>query len=82
MSDKALAEIAQSKLDEYFNPAETEYRLRQTHDPETGSNGLMLEIHTQLDGKAAMDTLRRFEDDWWLDNMSPDSRLIIDVMFA
>ena len=78
-----LARVARNKLDEYFNPATTEYFLCRIYDPETREEGLMLEIHAAQDFEKAMANLEKFENEWWLDNMPTNGdKLIIDVMFA
>lgn len=70
---------ARRKLDEYFLPMETKYFVRRRFD----NNGLVLEIHTDLDFETALKQLEKFEDDWWLNNMPIDGySLLIDVMFA
>lgn len=74
-----LLVAARSKLDEYFPPMETKYFVRRRFD----NNGLILEIHTNLDFETALKQLEIFEDDWWLDNLTTEGySLIIDVMFA
>ena len=74
-----LLRAARHKLDEYFPPTKTKYFVRRRFD----NNGLVLEIHTDLDFETALKQLDKFEDDWWLDNMPTEGHsLLIDVMFA
>lgn len=60
---------ARHKLDEYFDPATTKYELEKTHDAETGSDGLILEVYTDLDCESAFEILDRFKGEWWVYHM-------------
>lgn len=78
-----LVQAARNKLDEYFPSNLTKYVLCRTYDPETQTEGLMLEIHTDQNFEDAMACLEQFEDDWWLDNMPTNGdKFVIDVVFA
>ena len=70
---------ARRKLDEYFDPKTTRYVLSETYDPESGSRGLMLEVHTDLGVKEAMAALEKFDDEYWLDVMPADTSVVVDV---
>ena len=72
-----LLRAARHKLDEYFPPMETKYFVRCLYD----NSGLVLEIHTDLDFETTLKQLEKFEDDWWLDNLTTEGySLIIDVV--
>lgn len=74
---------AKIKLDSYFDSKLTKYYLSRIYDPETQSEGLMLEIRTDQCFTEAMACLEKFEDDWWLDNMPTNGdKFVIDVVFA
>ena len=74
-----LIEAARRKLDEYFDPKITKYVMDTSYDPESGSRGLVLEIHTNLDLEESVAALERFEEDWLLDNMPADFDFVITV---
>lgn len=74
-----LLNDARRKLDEYFDPHTTRYVLSRTFDPDSGSQGLMLEIHTELNCAEALAALDRFNEDYWLDVMPAEFSIVIRV---
>ncbi len=66
---RALMLEAGAKLREYFG-AETEFAVEVFRDPEIpmARAELYLLVKVQT-GDSARETMNRFDDDWWLDNM-------------
>ena len=71
--------LAKKELNSYFTEENTWFFMRPTYS----LDGVVLEIHTSQDGVTALDTLEKFEDKWWINNMPVNSdKILIDVVFA
>lgn len=59
-------------------PADTEYSLSESPDP--SDRGFVLDVWAHGDCKKIMTDLRKFDEEWWIDNMpEPADILIVEV---
>lgn len=76
--DELLEQVTE-KLKQYFNNAELYLRL--IHDPDFEDDELLLSVVTEKTPEDALSTLKKFDEEWWLDHSYlGGNKLNIDVM--
>lgn len=69
----------ESVIREYFEPTKIALELRS--DPESGSDVLLVSIHTSMDWQQSDERLEQFDRNWWLTKswVPSNKRICVDV---
>ena len=80
---RSVLDEAAARARQIFGPVPLAVERRDDWDSPAEDPALFLYVRTSLEGAVAADLLRRFDDDWWLDNAArAHGRLHVSVQFG